>query len=94
MAAFMAGLASCVGFYARRYLNRHELPTSGLAVEVSYEMGARPARVAVINMRLVLPQGVPDSRREALLAVASHCTVHNSITTPPEISIHLSSSED
>lgn len=87
---FIAGLASCVGFYARRYLRRHQLPTSGLAVEVSYELGTTPARVATVDMRIVVPQGVPDARRAALLAVASHCTVHNSITTPPDISIHLS----
>ncbi|MDF2146736.1 OsmC family protein [Knoellia sp. p5-6-4] len=33
--------------------------------------------------------GVPESRREPLLAVASHCTVHNTLTTEPEVAIHL-----
>jgi uncharacterized OsmC-like protein len=84
---FVASLAGCVAFYARRYLDRHNLPTEGLAVEADFRMGSRPARVARIDVHLTIPAGVPAERREALLAVASHCTVHNSLTTVPEISV-------
>lgn len=91
---FVASLASCVAFYARRYLARHDLPTEGLAVETTFEMGARPSRVAGITVRLILPIGVPAERRDALLAVAGHCTVHNTLTTPPEVTITLADTED
>jgi len=84
---FIASLAGCVAFYARRYLDRHGLPTEGLAVEADFRMGSRPARVARIEVRLTIPAEVPVERREALLAVASHCTVHNSLITAPEISV-------
>jgi hypothetical protein len=50
-------------------------------------MGSRPARVARIEVRLTIPADVPVERREALLAVASHCTVHNSLITAPEIPV-------
>jgi putative redox protein len=86
---FIASLASCVAFYARRYLARHNLPTDGLAVEATFDMGARPARVAGIDVRLVVPEGVPVERLDALLAVASHCTVHNTLASTPEVSITL-----
>ncbi|HEX5336001.1 MAG TPA: OsmC family protein [Propionicimonas sp.] len=86
---FIASLASCVAFYARRYLKRHDLPTGGLAVESTFEMGARPARVAGIDLRLILPEGVPPERLDALLAVAGHCTVHNTLSARPEVSITL-----
>ena len=84
---FVAGLVSCVAFYARRYLRRHGLDQEGLAVEASYRMGTKPARVSDVDIRIHPPAGLPPERREALLAVAGHCTVHNSITTPPEISV-------
>lgn len=84
---FIASLAACVAFYARRYLDRHALSTDGLAVEADFSMGSRPARVARIEVRLTIPDDVPAERREALLAVASHCTVHNSLLTTPEISV-------
>jgi putative redox protein len=87
---FIASLASCVAFYARRFLARHDLPTDGLAVEATFEMGSKPARVAGIEVRLIVPEGVPSERLDALLAVASHCTVHNTLESAPEVSITLS----
>lgn len=86
---FVAGLASCVGFYARRYLTRHGLPTEGLAVRTSYELGGRPARVTNVTLEVELPGGVPADRHDALLAVASHCTVHNTLEEPPDVAIAL-----
>jgi uncharacterized OsmC-like protein len=86
---FIASLASCVAFYARRYLARHNLPTDGLAVEATFEMGTRPARVAEIAIRLIVPEGVSADRLDALLAVATHCTVHNTLSSEPEVSITL-----
>jgi hypothetical protein len=46
----------------------------------------RPARVDTITLRLLVPQ---PHRRRALLAVVDHCTVHNSIRTPPEVRVTL-----
>ena len=86
---FIASLASCVAFYARRYLARHNLPTDGLAVEATFDMGSRPARVSGIDLRLIVPDGVPAERLDPLLAVATHCTVHNTLATAPEVSISL-----
>jgi LmbE family N-acetylglucosaminyl deacetylase/organic hydroperoxide reductase OsmC/OhrA len=90
---FVASLTSCVAFYARRYLHRHHLDTSGLGVDASFELADKPARVGRIVITLRLADDLPAARREALLAVARHCTVHNSITTPPEISIDFPSGD-
>ena len=87
---FVAGLVSCVAFYARRYLARHNLPTDGLLVTGDYDLELRPARVSDVRIDITLPAGVPADRRQALLAVASHCTVHNSLTTPPDVTVALS----
>ena len=89
---FVASLVSCVGFYAGRYLTRHKLPVEGLHVTADYDMASRPARVAAIRIAITLPEGVPPDRREALLAVASHCTVHNTLVTAPDVNIALASS--
>lgn len=86
---FIASLASCIAYYALRYLVRHDLPTDGLGVEASYSITPRPARVGEIRLGLRVPDGVPLDRRDALLAVASHCTVHNTLETPPDVTITL-----
>ncbi|MEU8006114.1 OsmC family protein [Catellatospora sp. NPDC049111] len=87
---FVASLATCVAFYAGRYLTRHGYSRDGLAVGVGYTMATdRPARVAAVTLTLRVPADVPVERRAALQAVASHCTVHNTITDPPEITLDL-----
>ncbi|MEU4492757.1 OsmC family protein [Streptomyces sp. NPDC023998] len=87
---FAASLATCVAFYAGRYLHRHDLPRSGLRVRAEFVMSTdRPARVTSVRVVVVPPPELPEQRRAALLAVASHCTVHNTLEQPPEIDIEL-----
>jgi putative redox protein len=86
---FVASLAACVAHYARGYLVRHDLPTDGLQVDVSWEMVKRPYRVGSIDLALTLPAGVPEDMRQRLLEVASRCTVHNSIENTPDIRLVL-----
>jgi uncharacterized OsmC-like protein len=86
---FVAALAGCVGFYARRYLRRRDLPADGLVVRTTYEMASTPARVGAIDVAIELPAGVPEGHVDRLLAVASHCTVHNTLTQAPEVQVRL-----
>ncbi len=86
---FIASLASCIGFYGRRYLARHDIPADGLEVHTSYVMSDRPARVGTIEVRITPPAALPEDRRASFLAVASHCTVHNSLGRPPDVSVGL-----
>ncbi len=86
---FVVSLAACVAFYARRFLTRHSLPTEGLSVVATSTMAERPARVGDIDVSIELPEGVPERQRERLLAVATHCTVHNSLEVAPRVSVKL-----
>jgi putative redox protein len=87
---FVASLASCVAFYAGRYLTRHGYSRTGLSVSASFEFAVdRPSRVREITMDLKVPTDLPESRWPALAAVAGHCTVHNTINNPPIVSIKL-----
>ncbi len=86
---FVASLASCVAFYAGRYLTRHGLSRVGLSVAVNYRMADPPTRVADVQLTVRLPDDFPAERRPALAAVVEHCTVHNSLITPPTVRIDL-----
>jgi uncharacterized OsmC-like protein len=87
---FIAGLASCVAFYARRYLGRHGIPAEGLRVTADFDIGGKPTRVTGIRILITAPTGLPEQRRDAFLAVASHCTVHNTLAAPVPVDIILS----
>ena len=85
---FVTSLATCVAIYARRYLARHDLP-DGLSVRAEFTMAEHPNRIREVDLAIRLPDGVTDERRAALLAVVSHCTVHNTLDNPPEVNIAL-----
>lgn len=86
---FIAGLASCVAFYGRRYCARHDIDPTGLHVACDYNIGGRPARVDAISVHITPPDALPEDRRDAFLAVASRCTIHNTLTDPPTAQISL-----
>lgn len=86
---FVASLATCVAFYAGRYLTRHGYSRDGLGVSVAFDMAADPARVAGIRLAVRVPEDVPAERWPALQAVASHCTVHNTLIHPSAVTIDL-----
>jgi putative redox protein len=91
---FVASLVSCVGFYAERFMRRHDIGADGLRVECDFEMSEiRPARVSAIDVRVILPAAFPEARREALLRVIDHCTVHNSLRETPAVRTSLSAGE-
>jgi len=87
---FIAALGSCAAFYAGRYLSRHGLDREGLQVTAEFVMASDgPARVRSITLKIGVPGGISSERQRGLLAVASHCTVHNTLREAPEISIEL-----
>jgi putative redox protein len=86
---FVAALASCVAYTAGQYLSRHGLSRDGLTVSAAYDVAEHPARVSAVRLILEVPDGVPADRRDPLLAVASHCAVHNTLTQSPEVNVQL-----
>jgi putative redox protein len=85
---FAASLAACVAYYAGRYLVRHGLDRDGLQVRADFDLATdRHARVAAIRVAVRVPDGFPAERLPALAAVANHCTIHNTLNHPPEVTV-------
>lgn len=89
---FIASLASCVGFYAERFLRRNNQATAGLVVNCAYRWAEGPHRVGWIDVAVEAP-GLDRSKREAFTRVIEHCTVHNTLEHPPAVRIHVVSKE-
>lgn len=88
---FVVSLATCVAYFAGQYLKRHEVSRAGFAVYAEYRKTGRPARVASINLRVIVPAGLPVGLVKPLHAVVSHCTVHNTLQEPPTVDIKIDS---
>ncbi len=85
---FLAGLASCVAFFAERFLRRHGLSTEGLAVACAYAWADNPHRVGEIELTVDAP-ALTTQRREAFLRVIEHCTIQNTLRQPPAVRIRV-----
>jgi putative redox protein len=88
---FLSSLAACVAFYAERFLGRNRLSTAGLTVGCDYSWAKNPNRIGAIELRVSAP-GLTEAKREAFLRVIEHCTVHNTLHVPPEITIRMDAS--
>jgi len=87
---FAASLAACTGFYAERYIRRHDLPVEGLEIECDFSMSDdEPARVATVDLRVVTPAELTPARRAGLRRVVEHCTVQNSLRQPPAVNLRV-----
>ena len=88
---FAASMVACTAHYASSYLTRNGLSTEGLVVEGDVVMADdSPARIASLSVTIAPSAGLSESRQAGLLAVASHCTVHNTLRQPPIVDIGLS----
>lgn len=87
--SFVASLAGCVAFYVERFLDRHGVSADGLSVAADFSMAQHPSRVDVVEITIELGGELPHALRAPLLAVARHCTVHNSIAAAPDVRIGL-----
>ncbi|MGA4837597.1 OsmC family protein [Streptomyces sp. G45] len=84
---FVASLATCAASYAGRFPQRHHLPYDNPRVRAEFAMADdRPARVAVVRLRLMPPVRLSEARSAALRAVVSYRTVHNTLRQPPDVS--------
>lgn len=83
----VASLASCVAFYGQRFLVRHGVGR-GLYVDAQWEMASSPPRVSCISISVEAP-GLPVELEGRFLKVIEHCTVHNTLSSPPKVLIGL-----
>jgi putative redox protein len=90
---FIAGIAGCAAFYARRFLSRRGLD-HGLRMAAAYEMSeARPHRVTGVQLRLTTHEPIPDQLLPALHRAMAHCPVHTTLHDAPDIDIVVEPAE-
>jgi uncharacterized OsmC-like protein len=82
-------LGSCVAYFAARFAQRHGMALEALRADVTWDYAERPHRVGRFDVRLAYRGAIDHSMRERLLAVAKGCTVHHTLTHPPDVIVTL-----
>jgi len=76
---FIASLGSCVGALVANYCNKAGLDTDGLTVDVTFDKVSDPVRLENLDVTIDLPNADISGREKAILRVAEHCPVHETV---------------
>lgn len=77
----VASLGACVGILVRDYCERSGIDATGLTVDVEYGKASNPYRLADFKVDINLPNGRVNGRSGAIIRVAEHCPVHQTMCT-------------
>ena len=86
---FVASLGSCVGAFVANYCNQTNVDAQGMTVDITFDKAGPPTRLVNLKVKINLPNGECKNREKALLRVAEHCPVHETIATMEEIEFEL-----
>jgi uncharacterized OsmC-like protein len=85
----LASLGSCAAFYAAQYLKSRNLAQSGVEVTVTAEKLKPPARLGNFRIHVVSPVALSEEQTLGLMRSVNHCLIHNTLLSPSEIAIEL-----
>ena len=85
----LASLGSCAAYYAVEYLRTRNLAQTGVEVSVTAEKLLKPARLGNFRIHVLSPVQLNPQHSEGLVRAVHHCLVHNTLLSPPEIKIEL-----
>jgi len=87
---FIASIGFCIGVYAKAFCDRHRIRTENMKIDLEWSMAENPTRVGEIDAKIQLDEDVDPNLARAIKRVVEHCTVHNTITNTPKITILIS----
>jgi putative redox protein len=85
----LASLGSCAAYYAVQYLKTRNLPESGIEATVDAEKLKQPGRVGNFRIHVKCPVELTEEQYAGMMRSIHHCTIHNTLLTPPKIEIEL-----
>lgn len=86
---FVASLGSCVAAFVAQYCGRAGVNLQDMTVDVTFDKAEEPTRLVNLKVKINLPKGYCEDRKQAILRVAQHCPVHETISTLGDIEIEL-----
>ena len=86
---FIVSLGSCVAAFVATYCQQAGIDAQGLEVDVSFDKAENPTRLVNLKIKVKLPHADCQARKQALLRVAEHCPVHETIGTIDHITFEI-----
>jgi uncharacterized OsmC-like protein len=89
----LASLGSCAAFYAAQYLKSRNLADTGVKVSVTADKLMQPPRLGNFKVSAICPVALTEEQHAGIMRAMHRCLIHNTLLSPPEILIELSTIE-
>lgn len=86
---FVASLGSCIGAFVANYCEPKGVDCQDMTVDITFDKAEQPTRLVNLQVQVNLPNGDCQNREKAILRVAEHCPVHETIHTLDGIEIKI-----
>jgi putative redox protein len=78
---FDTALGACTALTVTRYAREHDIPLSGVTVEIGHDGSRESEGFYALSVKLTLRGALTDEQRATLKRVAEHCPLHKLMTT-------------
>jgi len=89
----LASLGSCAAFYAVQYLKARNLAETGVEVSVTADKLRQPPRLGNFKVNVICPFSLTEDQNAGIMRAVHRCLIHNTLLSPPEILIELTTSQ-
>jgi uncharacterized OsmC-like protein len=89
----LASLGSCAAFYAVQYLKARNLAETSVEVSVTADKLMQPPRLGNFKVNVVCPISLTEDQNAGIMRAIHRCLIHNTLLSPPEILLELTTGE-
>jgi ribosomal protein S12 methylthiotransferase accessory factor len=87
---FLASLGTCAGIFVQGFCAKRGLSTEGIKL-IERPSYAADGVLSGVDIELQLPTTFPEKYRDAVVRVASECSVKRAIAAQPTFTVHAAS---
>jgi len=86
---FLSSIGTCTGIYVLRFCQKRNIPTDSLKLVLKTKENEKTGLVEKINITIHAGKEFPQKYKNAVLKVASLCTVKKHLENPPTVNLNF-----
>jgi putative redox protein len=90
---FLSSIGTCTGIYVLRFCQKRNIPTDSLKLVLKTKENEKTGLVEKIDITIHAGEEFPEKYKNAVLKVASLCSVKKHLENPPSIELNFSQDE-
>lgn len=91
---FLSSIGTCTGIYVLRFCQKRNIPTDSLKLVLKTQENQKTGLVEKIDITINAGKDFPQKYKNAVLKVASLCTVKKQLENPPSINLGFSQNDE